>query len=124
MAQDKDNNKSKGCLIFILVFIIGGVIFTNAIDLDNNKNDGPTKLTAYSMVQGWVEDRLKAPSTAEFPGGKYEEHTMQTTENVFRVSSYVDAENSFGAKIRTRFKAKVKYLGNGEWELMSLDIEN
>lgn len=120
---DEQNKKSKGCLIFLLIFIIGGVIFTNVIDFDNNENKGPTKLTAYSMAQGWVEDRLKAPSTADFPGGQYEEHTTKISENKFRINSYVDAENSYGAMIRTEFTAEVEYLGDDEWRLISLETE-
>jgi hypothetical protein len=33
----------------------------------------------------------------------------------------VDAENSFGAKIRTHFEIVVKHIGDDKWELISLN---
>jgi hypothetical protein len=38
----------------------------------------------------------------------------KTGSRSFRVISYVDAQNSFGAKIRTRFLCELTYKG-GEW---------
>ena len=97
--------------------VIGGIIGSTGED-----TSGPDKLTAYVMAEGWVEDRLKAPSTAKFPNN-YDEHTTKISENKFRINSYLDAENSFGAMIRTRFTAVVEYVGDDKWRLISIDIE-
>ena len=53
-----------------------------------------------------VNQVLKAPSTAEYPGSWYDplnDWGMKKVNNLVTVSSYVDAENSFGAKPRTYF---------------------
>ena len=56
-------------------------------------------------AQNKIESMLKAPSTANFPW--FEWRTTPLGNNKYRVSSYVDAENSFGAKIRTYFACEV-----------------
>ena len=35
--------------------------------------------------------------------------------NTFRVFAYVDAQNAFGAEIRKRYTATVKYVGDDKW---------
>lgn len=83
----------------------------------------PTKQTAYSMACHWVGEELKAPDSADFPFTQDEEHTVQVSENIFKIESYVDAQNSFGAQMRTNFVAKVKYEGNDQWRLISLNFD-
>lgn len=53
-----------------------------------------------------IKANLKAPSTAKFPGSLwngYENWTYAIRDNYLTISSYVDAQNSFGAAIRTEF---------------------
>jgi hypothetical protein len=76
---------------------------------------------AWVVCQQFVEDRLKAPSTAEFPG-VYSDHTTSLGGGRFRVDASVDAENSFGAMLRTDFSCVVNYQGNDNWRLESLDM--
>lgn len=51
-----------------------------------------------------VRDRLKAPSTADFPG-IFDADSKPTSADgcVMVYASYVDAQNSFGAKLRTKY---------------------
>ncbi len=55
-----------------------------------------------------VEERLKAPSTADFPFSYNGQDIKEIGYNRFVVNSYVDAENSFGAKIRTYFSVTIR----------------
>ncbi|MDD3475053.1 MAG: hypothetical protein PHP08_04130 [Candidatus Dojkabacteria bacterium] len=53
-----------------------------------------------------VEAVLKAPSTAEFPGGFFDPFSgwgFGKEGSTYKVSSYVDSQNSFGAMIRSNF---------------------
>lgn len=52
--------------------------------------------------QSQVEAMLKSPSSAKFGGWKYGKDKKQIT-----VQGYVDAENSFGAEIRSQFQFKI-----------------
>lgn len=60
-----------------------------------------------------VEDRLKAPSTADFSDLRYSGEYPRWT-----VFGTVDAENSFGAKLRMNWTCVVKL--DGGWKLESL----
>lgn len=56
---------------------------------------------AVAAAQSIVKEKLKSPSTAKFPWGGY---SVKKCGNDFIVEGYVDAENSFGATIRTNWK--------------------
>lgn len=77
---------------------------------------------AWVVCQQFLEDRLVAPSTAEYPSG-YSDYTRSLGGGRFRVDAYVDAQNSFGAMIRTDFSCTVDYQGNDNWRLEELTIE-
>lgn len=84
---------------------------------------------AYIQCTLHVENRLKSPSTADFPGSS-SSNIQDLGNNVFGVWSYVDAQNSFGATIRNNFYCKIQYTGGTEgddlnslnWKLLQLDI--
>ena len=79
---------------------------------------------AYSVMEDFVKKRLKAPSTAKFPGmfdGKAD-HITQLPNQTYKITSYVDAQNSFGALIRTRFIGEVQQTGEYDWQLLSLNL--
>ncbi|WP_438335217.1 hypothetical protein ACIR03_02835 [Clostridium cochlearium] len=66
------------------------------------------KATLITTAKSVVKENLKAPSTAKFPWSFNEYNIKETnSENkdmtIYYVSGYVDAENSFGAKIRSNF---------------------
>ncbi|GEM_PF-2626972 len=92
-----------------------------------NKNAWKTsdnKSMAYLMCEDWVKNRLKSPSSAEFPGvfdGKLE-NIIQTNQR-YSIRSYVDSQNSFGAMLRTNFHCVTTQTSEGNWELNRLEIE-
>lgn len=66
-----------------------------------------------------IEDQLVAPSTAEFQP-VYEMIVKQSSDS-FEISSYVDAQNSFGAMLRQDWICRMKYTGGdpdmtGSWD--------
>ncbi|MEW9530692.1 hypothetical protein [Microbispora sp. NPDC049125] len=88
---------------------------------------GPAKpdgITASIMCERFVKDRLKAPGNADFGGAADTEVT--TVSGVkpwqYKVRSYVDSENSFGAKIRTTYVCDIKTNGDGDWNLVDLQF--
>lgn len=68
----------------------------------NMPDDGDIRASCKSAVR----DGLKSPSTAEFPGAfDGENKTLRTDDGCNRVfRSYVDAQNSFGAKLRSKYE--------------------
>lgn len=70
------------------------------------------KISAWTCAEKLVKDNLKAPSTADFPWYS-EEYITPMGNNRFMVNSYVDAENGFGAKIRSNFSVEIILTGSG-----------
>ena len=54
------------------------------------------------LCQEKVKEVLKSPSTAKFPN--YTEWGFKQENNIFTVQGYVDAQNGFGAEIRSNFQ--------------------
>lgn len=70
----------------------------------------PSPLTAFVDCKNFVERRLRAPATAAF--ADFEGQRVQDLGgDRFRVTSWVDAENAFGAKLRTIYGCTVRYEG-------------
>lgn len=57
-----------------------------------------------------VKQILQAPSTAKFPG--FSEYGMQKTPDKYVVGSYVDAQNGFGAMLRSEFTIRISRKDN------------
>ena len=74
------------------------------------------------MSQSFVEQRLVSPTTAKFPyiGDAYEVTKIDSV--TWRIHSYVDSQNRFGAMVRTSYKAKLMYVGNEKWKLLDIKI--
>ena len=77
---------------------------------------------AIETAKEFVIKRLKAPATAEWPRGSAYNSCNELGYNRYRVTSFMDAKNIFGAKIRTHFVAVVRYEGKGRWSLESLEM--
>jgi hypothetical protein len=80
---------------------------------------------AFVMSQEFVKRSLKAPSTAEFPWITDDQVAVSAKPDCgFHVIAWVDAQNGFGAQIRSRYVVDLKYLdGSGEWQLTAINIQ-
>jgi hypothetical protein len=65
-------------------------------------------VTAKIACHDWVKDQLKAPATADFTDD--DEPAVDGIYYTFTGS--VDAQNSFGAQLRSRWTCKVQDIGN------------
>ena len=80
------------------------------------------KSWAWTMAKEFVTEQLRAPSTADFPWIR-EEWVKQTGECAFQVIGHVDAQNGFGAMIRSKWIVNLTYLGDGRWRRDSIAID-
>lgn len=64
------------------------------------------KIYLWVFCKMLVKDELKSPSTADFPWADF---NIIATPDEIVVNSYVDAENTFGAKIRNHLKCYIDY---------------
>jgi len=90
-----------------------------ALALTGCGNHEPDDYDAYAACQNWVEQQLRAPSTADFSG--HGDSQIVETANGYDIKGYVDAENGFGAKIRTDWSCSVALVGDN-WELLDLSV--
>jgi len=97
--------------------------------IETNKRKGPSdrelQTAAFIHSQQPVKQRLRAPSTAEFPSFYFQ---IYRDGDTFTVRSHVDAQNSFGAKLRKQYICTLKYKGGDiaspqNWVVASVDIE-
>ena len=68
---------------------------------------------AKSVAEKFARERLKAPSTASFSA---EQGIDVTADGLYIVTGYVDAQNSFGAQLRSRYACTVTPVGGDQWQ--------
>lgn len=83
-------------------------------------------ITAYVMAQEYVKERLKAPATAKFPHindrGVEAKYLGNCTH---RIVGYVDAQNGFGAMLRTHYAVQVMHNPKTDgWAVLEEKINN
>ena len=84
---------------------------------DKTPESQVTSSRAWQIAKDMVKDKLKSPSTADFPWTE-DRYTM-LKDSAIMIIGHVDSQNSFGAMIRTNFSITLQYRG-GEWS----DIRN
>lgn len=93
--------------VFIVLGIIGRAVSTGSGSSSSSRSD--TTFTAEYGAREIVKEFLKAPSTASFVSTKILE---RTTAGYCLVRIVVDAENSFGAKLRSTFTVILRLVGD------------
>lgn len=84
------------------VFYEDGTVLLSAQEFNDKKIDVHDRDVYYIMATEIVTNNLKNPSSADFPSSVThpEEIAMEKNGNIITVQSYVDAKNSFNAKVR------------------------
>lgn len=103
-----ERNKYKIYVIVFLLFL-GFLLFNiiqSVIDSKNDKNENrstiPNDIALMTYAQTIIKDYLKSPSSAKFPT-QVQNYTIINTLLRYKVTSTVEAENSFGAMIKSDF---------------------
>ncbi|NCX95799.1 MAG: hypothetical protein EBX41_05195 [Chitinophagia bacterium] len=116
-VDNKLGEKISTTIAAILTIIIFGTChFLYKYSDDTSKKDNPenqNKIKAFIIAESYVKDVLKSPSTADF-GSVFEKsdavNTVVQRGNTFTVNWHVDAQNSFGAKIRSYYTCRLTYV--------------
>jgi len=109
ITKAQDNKKTvnfvSGIVAIVLFFgIIIGI--SQGCEFENDERD------AWVCAQNVVENHLKSPSTADFCS--YPEATITDLgNNKYKIVGYVDAQNSFGAVIRSYFTVTLTLTESG-----------
>ena len=76
-------------------------------------------ILARHMSQDFVKRQLAAPASAEFPPDYSARYLGDCRHEVVAA---VDAQNVFGAKLRARYVATLRYDGDGRWSAERVEI--
>lgn len=112
---------TKNALVIVLFFAIVACLAYVCVSTGGDSGPEHSEGMAWVMCEGFVEKRLKAPSTADFP--RYDQDNVEHEgDGRYTISAYVDAENSFGAKMRVPFDCVVQYKGEDRWRLIDIHL--
>lgn len=102
-----------GCALFLFSL----VLFAEKTEADKVKDriEG-NKAAVTVMCDKMVEEMLKSPQSANIPSS-YKRINVSDMGHMYTYYSYVDAQNSFGADIRTEFICVMSDKG-GHWNLI------
>ena len=79
------------------------------------------EVTAWQQCRDTARDQLKAPASAEF--ARYDASAVRYRgAGRYEVNSYVDAQNSFGAQVRTAYACTLRSEA-GAWNLETFVME-
>lgn len=133
-AQPKQKTKRKskevsggiGCVT--MLSILGGVAGLGYLVLAGSDPGDPCGTKTEAMISGYtaaqlsMKRKLVAPTSADFQPPQYAE-VQKIKCGQWRIRSYVDSQNGFGAQIRTYFTGVVAKQSNGVWMVQTISTE-
>lgn len=109
-------------LLVLAAVVIGVVVWLFNIgsggDGGGDGGDGRDEIGAKVVCEQFIEDRLKSPSSADFQNSG--EYIVTGSGATYTVQGYVEADNSFGASLRSNWTCTVHEEGDDRWTLVSL----
>lgn len=102
-------------IILLFFFIIG--LVDKISDISHYEKDYSQE--AYTAAKFYVNKQLKAPATADYP--MYDKNFITHHDDSYTVSSYVDAENSFGVKGRLYYTVTMERDGK-DWTNVNVNL--
>ena len=127
-AKNKQKLKSTGRTIGCLVLVALLIVISSYLGKDYKPDQTETAqkdagsgyiAEARTFCQHFVTKRLFSPGSAEYPWAS-REVVQHLGDNRYRVRSYVDSQNPFGATIRTNYDCTVERTWE-DWKLISLE---
>ena len=75
---------------------------------------------AFVISKNYIKQKIKPPATAEFPFMDFQSTSI--SPRIVEIRSYFDAQNSFGATVRTHYIIKMEQTGDDWAALISWEI--
>ncbi len=126
VANNKKKKKKKinpyGCALWIVLGLGGMIWFFSGSDEPREKKPENQGVGATTLCKRAVEQKLVSPASAKHPWVLSKDVTHDLGNNRYRVLSYVDSQNKFGAMLRTQYDCVVERVGEN-LVLISLETE-
>jgi len=115
-----------GCVILVICVILGVMIGGGGCGCgcggsgrsgSSSTSNYSSKTEAKYYAKDYILASLKSPSTADVSFT-----TVTESGNNYYLKGYVDAQNSFGAKLRDKFYVHLEYTGGYNYKLKNLQI--
>lgn len=125
MEKKKDPSFKDAAPGLIIITILLVLFFKGCV-CNSEKSEAPNtvtpisakpkrdKLSAAMQAHLFIENRLIAPSQADFPIIDTAASVQKYDENSYIVTDYVDAPNRLGVKIRMKYLCSITYFANGD----------
>lgn len=97
-------------VLLMIIFIGDGINKPASVETSSKTYTGNYSdiILAYNYSRDFVKQRLKSPSSAIFPDSQQKvDDTSYVGDNTYKIDSYVESMNSFGAMIKTRFTCTI-----------------
>ena len=109
---------TRGKLVVAAVFVV--VVAAGLLSGNDESSDGPSVEDAFAqgVCEKQILAQLKAPSTADF--GDYK--VLRRDNGAFVVLGIVDAENAFGAKLRSQYRCELLKRGDRQFTVASSQV--
>ena len=115
-------------IVLFLVSALAVAAFARIATRELRKKPEPDRETAcvaaIEFARRYVDENFKAPLTAQFPSSCSHIYGGINYDSTFTIRSYVDAQNSYGALIRTGYWAYVTYIGPDANEITSWRLDS
>lgn len=111
-----------GCLGLIAIIIILSLLLSMCGSKDAAEKPPHDPISAFYMSQQFTTKQLKAPATAKYPAYS-EAQVLDLGDGQYRISAYVDAQNAFGAMIRTQYLCTVKHVEGDTRQLLEFEFQ-
>ena len=119
-----ERSSALGCAVAFVIVAAAVFLFLKSIDTHPlPQADTSDEWDAYWMAKQFVTDSLKCPTTATFPSSDASGVTVDYSGGQWNVVGYVDAQNSFGAMIRSTYVVSMEYKGDRRWTLKAIAID-
>ena len=112
----KKTKKKNGCLTLLIIGAIFIALFymigSNSDNSSTSSDPTTNKFLAYNYAEQFVKQKLKSPSTANFPGTSEKiNHITDLGNGKYQINSWVDSQNGFGATLRSNFSCIIIFEG-------------
>jgi hypothetical protein len=109
--SDKKSGLGWGCLGIVALVIGVPVACTIAYSGAGSSDWAPSAIEARNICEDWVREQLKSPSSADFNDGS----VTGAGAGPYTITGTVDAQNSFGAMLRSDWTCTIEYRADEKW---------
>lgn len=120
-ASREKSGKSNRRIIKLLMIAVGITWLLSSLAGPGAPRCPHTDISAYLELENQIKKRFKSPSTVKFSSFR-EAKILQIDCYSYEIIAYADAQNSFGATVRSDVSGKVVFVGEDGVRFENIEI--